>query len=124
MVDAAIINGGRLGYFDTRQPARAGTTRAPVGYAINAYGIALDRDQNVWQGGWTSGNAYRYTPDRPRGFRAPGGPFAPIMTILCCLLLMAGLPIMNWIRFFVWLAIGLVIYMLYSRRHSEFASLK
>ena len=39
-------------------------------------------------------------------------------------LLMAGLPIMNWIRFFVWLAIGLVIYLLYSRRHSEFAPRK
>jgi APA family basic amino acid/polyamine antiporter len=43
------------------------------------------------------------------------------MTILCCFLLMAGLPIMNWIRFFVWLALGLVIYAVYSRRHSEFA---
>ena len=63
-------------------------------------------------------------PGRKRGFRAPGGPLAPIMTILCCLLLMAGLPIINWIRFFVWLAIGLVIYMLYSRRHSEFANVK
>jgi len=60
-------------------------------------------------------------PDRPRGFRAPGGPLAPVMTILCCLLLMAGLPIMNWIRFFIWLGIGIVIYFLYSRKHSEFA---
>ena len=60
-------------------------------------------------------------PDRPRGFRAPGGPIAPVMTILTCLLLMAGLPIMNWLRFFSWLAIGLVIYSFYSRRHSEFA---
>jgi len=61
-------------------------------------------------------------PNRRRVFRAPGGPIAPIMTILTCLLLMAGLPIMNWLRFFSWLAIGLVIYFLYSRRHSEFAS--
>ena len=60
-------------------------------------------------------------PDRPRGFRSPGGPLAPVLTIVFCVLLMAGLPIMNWIRFFVWLAIGLVIYLLYSRRHSEFA---
>ncbi len=61
-------------------------------------------------------------PDRPRAFRAPGGPLAPIMTILTCLLLMAGLPITNWIRFFVWLIIGLFIYILYSRHHSEFAA--
>jgi len=61
-------------------------------------------------------------PARPRGFRAPGGPIAPVMTILTCLLLMAGLPILNWIRFFTWLAIGMVIYWLYSRKHSEFAA--
>ena len=57
-------------------------------------------------------------PGRHRAFRAPGGPLAPIMTILTCLLLMAGLPIMNWIRFFVWLLIGLVIYFSYSRKRS------
>jgi len=57
-------------------------------------------------------------PHRRRSFRAPGGPLAPILTILTCLLLMAGLPIMNWIRFFVWLAIGLVIYVSYSRKRS------
>jgi basic amino acid/polyamine antiporter, APA family len=63
-------------------------------------------------------------PLRPRGFKAPGGPLAPIMTIMTCLLLMAGLPIMNWLRFFVWLGIGLVIYFVYSRKHSEFAAHK
>jgi basic amino acid/polyamine antiporter, APA family len=57
-------------------------------------------------------------PDRPRAFRAPGGPIAPVMTIATCLLLMAGLPIMNWLRFFGWLLIGLVIYYFYGRRHS------
>jgi APA family basic amino acid/polyamine antiporter len=57
-------------------------------------------------------------PGRPRSFRAPGGPLAPIVTILTCLLLMAGLPIMNWIRFFTWLAIGLIIYFSYSRKRS------
>jgi APA family basic amino acid/polyamine antiporter len=57
-------------------------------------------------------------PNRPRHFRAPGGPLAPVITILTCLLLMAGLPITNWIRFFVWLAIGLVIYFSYSRKRS------
>src|SRR5438309_1283984 len=57
-------------------------------------------------------------PNRHRAFRAPGGPFAPILTILTCLLLMAGLPIMNWIRFFAWMAIGLVIYYNYGRKRS------
>jgi basic amino acid/polyamine antiporter, APA family len=57
-------------------------------------------------------------PNRHRAFRAPGGPLAPILTILTCVLLMAGLPITNWIRFFVWLVIGLVIYYNYGRKRS------
>jgi basic amino acid/polyamine antiporter, APA family len=61
-------------------------------------------------------------PDRPRAFRAPGGPLAPAATILTCLLLMAGLPITNWIRFFVWLIIGLIVYYFYGRRHSQLAT--
>ena len=63
-------------------------------------------------------------PDRQRHFRAPGGLLAPIVTILTCLLLMAGLPIMNWIRFFIWLLIGLVVYYFYGRKHSELATAK
>jgi len=43
------------------------------------------------------------------------------MTILTCVLLMAGLPILNWLRFFTWLFIGLGIYVFYSRHRSEFA---
>ena len=53
-----------------------------------------------------------------------GGLLAPVVTILTCLLLMAGLPIMNWIRFFVWLLIGLCIYLFYGRKHSELATAK
>jgi APA family basic amino acid/polyamine antiporter len=60
-------------------------------------------------------------PDRPRGFRAPGGVLFPVLSVITCLLLMAGLPIMNWLRFFGWLLIGLVIYFTYSRHRSEFA---
>ena len=63
-------------------------------------------------------------PNRRRAFRAPGGPLAPILTILTCMLLMAGLPITNWIRFFVWLLIGLVIYFSYSRKRSTIRDVK
>jgi len=61
-------------------------------------------------------------PDRPRGFRAPFGPVIPVLSVVCCILLMAGLPILTWLRFFAWLVIGLVIYFFYSRHHSEFAT--
>ena len=60
----------------------------------------------------------RTQPNRHRAFRVPFSPGLPILSILCCLLLMAGLTIENWIRFFIWLAIGLVIYFTYSRKRS------
>ena len=63
-------------------------------------------------------------PERKRGFRVPFGPVIPVMSIFFCVLLMAGLPVGTWIRFFVWLAIGLVIYVFYSRARSEFAPQK
>ncbi len=59
-------------------------------------------------------------PGRHRSFRCPGGPVFPVLSIFFCVLLMAGLPIMTWLRFFVWLGIGLVIYFFYSRKRSEF----
>jgi APA family basic amino acid/polyamine antiporter len=60
-------------------------------------------------------------PGRRRGFRCPGGPILPVLSIFFCVLLMAGLPIVTWVRFFIWLAIGLVVYFTYSRKRSEFA---
>ena len=60
-------------------------------------------------------------PDRHRGFRAPGGPIIPIISIFFCVLLMSGLPIMTWFRFFAWLIVGLIIYFTYSRHRTEFA---
>jgi APA family basic amino acid/polyamine antiporter len=62
----------------------------------------------------------RSQPERRRGFRVFGGPILPILSILCCLLLMAGLPAITWLRFFVWLGIGLLVYGFYSRKRSEF----
>jgi APA family basic amino acid/polyamine antiporter len=64
----------------------------------------------------------RTQPERPRRFRVPGVPVVPIISMAACFLLMLGLPLETWIRFVVWLAIGLVIYWLFGRKHSEFAS--
>jgi APA family basic amino acid/polyamine antiporter len=63
----------------------------------------------------------RTQPDRPRAFRVPLVPWFPLIAVILCGGLMTGLTVITWIRFFVWLAIGLFIYILYSRRHSEFA---
>ena len=60
----------------------------------------------------------RTQPNRPRAFRVPLVWLVAPLSVFFCLILMAGLPLENWIRFIVWLAIGLVIYFTYSRRHS------
>jgi basic amino acid/polyamine antiporter, APA family len=60
----------------------------------------------------------RKQPERPRGFRVPWVPLLPGISIVCCLVLMLSLPLETWIRFFVWLIIGLVIYFCYSRKRT------
>ncbi len=64
----------------------------------------------------------RKQPERHRSFRTPWVPVIPILSIICCLILMASLPLETWARFVVWLVIGLTIYFTYSKRHSEFGS--
>jgi APA family basic amino acid/polyamine antiporter len=61
----------------------------------------------------------RTDPARPRPFRVPAVPLFPIMGVIFCVALMLSLPVLTWVRFFVWLAIGLVIYFLYGVRHSH-----
>jgi APA family basic amino acid/polyamine antiporter len=58
-------------------------------------------------------------PDRPRPFRTPFMPWVPILSIAACLYLMLQLPLVTWIRFGLWLGIGLVIYFLYGYRRSK-----
>jgi APA family basic amino acid/polyamine antiporter len=60
----------------------------------------------------------RTRPDLPRSFRVPAVPLVPILSVLACLYLMLNLPVETWIRFVVWMLIGLVIYFAYGRRHS------
>ena len=57
--------------------------------------------------------------NRPRPFRVPMVPLFPLLGVLFCGALMLSLPILTWIRFFVWLVLGLFIYFLYSVRHSR-----
>jgi APA family basic amino acid/polyamine antiporter len=66
----------------------------------------------------------RRQPDRPRAFRVPFVPWFPLISIVLCGGLMTGLTVITWIRFVVWLGLGLLIYFFYSRHHSEFARQK
>nr|HEX4313557.1 amino acid permease [Kofleriaceae bacterium] len=63
----------------------------------------------------------RLDPDRPRPFRCPGVPYVPILAIVSCVGLMIPLPFITWMRFLVWLAVGLVIYFAYGVRRSRLA---
>lgn len=58
-------------------------------------------------------------PDRPRAFRTPFVPVVPILGILACLYLMTGLPWVTWLRFGLWLIIGMTIYFFYGHRKSH-----
>jgi basic amino acid/polyamine antiporter, APA family len=61
----------------------------------------------------------RKDANRFRPFRVPLVPLFPLLGVIFCAVLMLSLPIETWIRFFVWLAIGLCIYFLYGVRHSK-----
>ncbi len=58
-------------------------------------------------------------PNLPRQFRTPWVPLIPILGVLACVLMMAGLGWTNWLRLFGWLAIGIVIYFAYSKKNSN-----
>ena len=58
-------------------------------------------------------------PSLPRPFRCPLVPLVPILCILSCGYLILALPLVTHLRFVLWLAVGLVIYLLYSRHHSR-----
>jgi APA family basic amino acid/polyamine antiporter len=60
----------------------------------------------------------RSAPGLERPFRIPGGLFVPLLGALACLYLMIGLPLVTWVRFAVWQALGLVTYFAYGRRRS------
>jgi APA family basic amino acid/polyamine antiporter len=60
-------------------------------------------------------------PDLPRPFKTPVVPWFPILGALSCGALMAFLPALTWLRFLVWLALGLVFYFAYSYHHSHLA---
>ena len=61
---------------------------------------------------------YRH-PELRRPFRTPGVPFVPDARHLVSLSMMISLPLDTWLRLLVWLAIGMVIYFGYSRKHSR-----
>jgi APA family basic amino acid/polyamine antiporter len=60
-------------------------------------------------------------PDMERPFRSPFSPLFPVLGMLSCGALMAFLPSITWLRFVIWLVIGLIVYFSYSMVHSKLA---
>jgi APA family basic amino acid/polyamine antiporter len=60
-------------------------------------------------------------PEAPRPFRVPFGYLFPVLGVLSCLYLMLSLSAVTWVRFLVWLDIGMMIYWFYGRTHSPLA---
>jgi basic amino acid/polyamine antiporter, APA family len=58
-------------------------------------------------------------PEAKRGFRTPWVPVVPLLGVGMCLYLMLGLPWVTWLRFGIWLLLGVVIYVLYGYRRSK-----
>ncbi len=57
-------------------------------------------------------------PDLPRGFKVPGFPVTPILSIIACLWILKSLHPITWLVFAAWVAVFLVFYLLYGRKHS------
>ncbi|MDJ0395173.1 amino acid permease [Rhodococcus sp. G-MC3] len=61
----------------------------------------------------------RTRPDLERGFKVPLMPWIPILAVIACLWLMVNLSVETWLRFLVWMALGVVVYFAYSRRNAD-----
>ena len=61
----------------------------------------------------------RTRPDLERGYRVPFVPVFPLIGAALCIYLMVDLPGTTWVRFLIWMGLGLIIYFAYGMRHSK-----
>lgn len=58
-------------------------------------------------------------PDAPRSFKTPLVPFVPLAGVLVCVFLMYSLPFESWMRLIIWMALGVLLYFVYGKKHSK-----
>jgi len=63
----------------------------------------------------------RTKPDMKRPFRVPLSPVIPILSALACLYLMTNLSVETWVRFLIWMVLGLSVYFFYGKRNARLA---
>ena len=104
-----IITGGVIAFFaglvDVHEAAELCNIGTLFAFALVAAGVIVLRYKS---------------PDLERPFKIPFGPVIPILGIGCCFFLMYNLPWVAWVRFFVWLAVGIVIYLIYGINHTKY----
>lgn len=61
-------------------------------------------------------------PELPRAFKVPGSPVVPILSALVCTYITLNLSVLTWLRFLLWFAVGLVLYLGYGQRHARLAT--
>jgi APA family basic amino acid/polyamine antiporter len=61
----------------------------------------------------------RTRPEVARPFKTPLVPAIPILGMGACFYLILGLPSSTWLRFSVWMSLGVLLYFAYGRRHSK-----
>ncbi|OBL08826.1 amino acid permease [Mycobacterium sp. 1245499.0] len=57
-------------------------------------------------------------PDLPRGFKVPGYPVTPVLSVAACGYILASLHWYTWIAFSGWVLLALVFYFVWGRHHS------
>ncbi|HJX31395.1 MAG TPA: amino acid permease [Thermodesulfobacteriota bacterium] len=99
-----VVVAGFAGFIDIGTAAELCNIGTLFAFAIVCGGIAV----------------LRYThPEIKRPFRCPLVPLIPLLGICFCVGLMLALPKITWIRFVIWLIVGLFIYFFYGIRHSR-----
>ena len=57
-------------------------------------------------------------PDLPRGFKVPGYPVTPVLSMAACAYILYSLHWYTWVAFSGWVAVSLIFYLVWGRRHS------
>src|SRR3954466_1016995 len=63
-------------------------------------------------------------PDLPRGFRVPGFPVTPILSIIACAYILSSLHWVTWVVFAAWVLVFLGFYLVCGRKHSVVGKLQ